>query len=609
MTVLQAYQDTWARRGIVVPIFIAVRLLSIAVMLPLTTLIVTLAISISGQAALTDQAIAQFFFSPMGFPIFLGISAIILLASIIGLAAMTVSFQSQSQNSFEALHATMMLLGERFYLLANFAVRFVLRILLITAPFALAAAFIAGRYFGDYDINYYLTARPPEFLSGLAMIAVLMGVMLVILLQRLLLWAVALHLVLFDDIHPRDCFARSAETMAGQRWRLLRGLLIWLGIRTVLAFVLALVFGWLIRHAADGFGAALRTKLTFAMCLAAAWTVCGMILSAIALGALARLLYRLHDDDHPVKPLDVPAAASFLRPRWMLLGAIALALFGIVGGGVLINRVQSAETIEIIAHRGAAGVRPENTLASIRKAVEDGADWVEIDVQETAEGEVVVMHDSDFMKLSGVDLKIWEATAKDLADLDIGSWFDPTYASERIPSLAEVLEITRDKSKLLIELKYYGHDEDLEARTAAIVEAAGMSDQVATMSLKYPAVQKMKALRPEWSAGVLAATALGNLAALDADFIAVSTSMAGPHLVRSARNQGKKLYVWTVNEPLTMSALMSMGVDGIITDEPALARQVMEARSDLTTSERLFILFADRFGLTFDEDEAANDRP
>ena len=68
----------------------------------------------------------------------------------------------------------------------------------------------------------------------------------------------------------------------------------------------------------------------------------------------------------------------------------------------------------VIAHRGAAGKAPENTMASIRQAIEDGTDWIEIDVQETADGKVVVIHDSDFMKLAGVNMKVWDGTLHEL---------------------------------------------------------------------------------------------------------------------------------------------------------------------------------------------------
>lgn len=134
-----------------------------------------------------------------------------------------------------------------------------------------------------------------------------------------------------------------------------------------------------------------------------------------------------------------------------------------------------------------------------------------------------------------------------------------------------------------------------------------MTDSVAVMSLKYPGVQKMRSLRPDWRHGVLAARAVGDLAALDADFLAVNTGQVSAALIRKAHEQGKQVYVWTVDEPVLMSRMISLGVDGLITNEPALARQVMEARNALSGPERIILSITGRLRLeSFDlvEDEA-----
>lgn len=179
-------------------------------------------------------------------------------------------------------------------------------------------------------------------------------------------------------------------------------------------------------------------------------------------------------------------------------------------------------------------------------------------MQESADGEVIVMHDSDYMKITGTDLKVWDATIDGLADIDIGSWFDPEFASERTPLLRDVLELAKDSgSGVLIELKYYGHDEMLEQHVADIVEETGMTDQIRAMSLKYEAVRKMKALRPRWSVGLLATATVGDLPALEADFLAVNMATASVRLVRDARAAGKEVYVWTVNGSLSMSRVAS----------------------------------------------------
>ena len=90
----------------------------------------------------------------------------------------------------------------------------------------------------------------------------------------------------------------------------------------------------------------------------------------------------------------------------------------------------------------------------------------------------------------------------------MGSWFDETFAEERVPTLQQVLEEIRGRSKLVVELKYYGHDDMLEKRVVDIVEAADMSRDIVVMSLKREGVQKLQALRPDWVAGLLAATAV-----------------------------------------------------------------------------------------------------
>ena len=97
-----------------------------------------------------------------------------------------------------------------------------------------------------------------------------------------------------------------------------------------------------------------------------------------------------------------------------------------------------------------------------------------------------------------------------------------------MPTLEEVLAAVRGRSRLVIELKYYGHDQQLEQRVVDIVESMDMADQVAIMSLKLSGIQKLQAIRPDWPAGLLAATAVGDLSRLDVDYLAVNQNMAEP---------------------------------------------------------------------------------
>ncbi len=607
-TVTKAWRGAWARRRVFVPIYVAVRLLLVALIAPGVAIAVQLAVSLSNQSALTDQAIAGFILSPVGFIAAILALSLFLLAEVFVFSVMAGSLRMGEADTWRAGSSAIRLILSRLSALFGFAVRFVLRVLLLVLPFAAIAAVVAWWTLTEYDINYYLTFQPPSFWVAVVLIGLIVLALAWVLIRRLSAWALSLHLVLFESCNPADAFEASTGRMEGKRGRLKIELAQWLGIRIAIAAGIAAVAGFLFDLVPLQPGGRLQLALTYTLVIAALWSLAGLVLAAVALGALAVLL----DGFFEAKTSDIlhPEPGNLRLPLFGVLGAAVLAV--LVGGWFgqrLLEQVQAPDHADVIGHRGAAALRPENTMAAVLKAIEDGADWVEIDVQETADGEVIVAHDSDFMKLAGVNLKVWDVTMDDVADIDIGSWFGPEYASERTPTLREVLEAAKGRSKVIIELKYYGHDVDLENRVATIVEEMGMQDDIATMSLKYPAVQKMKALRPEWRAGVLAATAVGNLSGLDGDFLAVNAAMATPGLIRSVHAAGKDLYVWTVNDPLQMSALASMGVDGLITDRPAMAREVLRVRAEMGPAERLLLWLATEFGMTVDTEAMRDASP
>nr|WP_247745147.1 glycerophosphodiester phosphodiesterase family protein [Ruegeria sp. R8_2] len=595
-----SYRGAWARRRVFVPIYLAVRLLLVALIAPGVALTVNLAVSLSNQTALTDQAIAAFVLSPVGFVAAVVVLSLFLLAEVLVFSVMAASLRMGERDPWRAGSSAIGLILSRLPALFGFAVRFVLRVLLLVVPFAAVAAVIAWWTLTEYDINYYLTFRPPSFLVAVGLIGAVVLVMAWVLIRRLSAWALGLHLVLFESVAPASAFNVSATRMEGKRGRLKLELAIWLGLRIVIAALIATVAGLLFDLVPLQGASHLKLALIYSLIVAGLWSLAGLVLAATALGALAVLL----DGFFEIKTSEPPhpEPGNLRVPLLAAVGGAAVAVVaGLWVGQEVLDRVDAPDRAEVIGHRGAAALRPENTMAAVLKAIEDGADWVEIDVQESADDVVIVAHDSDFMKLAGVPTKVWDATMEDVAEIDIGSWFDPEYADERTPTLRQVLEAAKGKAKVIIELKYYGHDVDLENRVAALVEEFEMQDDIATMSLKYPAVQKMEKLRPDWRAGVLAATAVGDLSGLEGEFVAVNAGMATPGLVRSVQAAGKDIYVWTVNDPLQMSAMASMGVDGLITDDPALANEVLRIRAEMGPAERLLLWLATTFGMSVDK--------
>jgi len=304
---------------------------------------------------------------------------------------------------------------------------------------------------------------------------------------------------------------------------------------------------------------------------------------------------------------EVSAAPAAWNARTVAAFIVVGCLVALGFGALVLANLPTTTEVTIIAHRGAAGSAPENTMASFERAIADGTDWVELDVQETADGRVVVIHDADLMKIAGVPLNIWDATYEQLQGIDIGSWYAPAFADQRVPLLSDVLALCKGKVGVFIELKYYGHDQRLEQRVVDIVEAAGMASDIVVMSLKYSGIQKIRALRPGWRIGLLTATALGDLTRLDADFLAVNTGLASSTFVSSAHRRGKDAYVWTVNERIDMARFISRGIDGLITDEPAAAREVRDAMAALDPGERLVVELALRLRLVPQGEEEQGD--
>ena len=578
--------------------------LGIILFTPLVALISRLLLGLSDQPALADQDIAWFLLSPAG------IAALVFLA---GLTIAIVGFEQASLMTMGAGHAQGLHIGTltalrftalRAYSIFVFAVRLVVRVLLLTLPFVAASGAIAWFLLSTYDINYYLAEQPAEFWIAAVMIGLLLLAMLLILVSKLLAWSMALPLVLFAGIAPAKSFARSERLTRGHKRRLLKTLAIWALLvfifSTLVLGIVQLLGSWL----APKFFDSIDWLVPVLGGLVALWMLGNFVVTVFAAGSLGYTLVGFYQQycatevrtDLGAMTREQPTRSWRLSaplPTLMLAAAVVCA---VLVGNWLVDGIQIKDTVTVVAHRGAAGRAPENTLASIRAAIEDASDWVEIDVQETVDGEVVVIHDSDFMKLAGVDLKVWDGTLEQIRDIDIGSWFDPQFSAERVPTLVEVLEEAKGKARVVIELKYYGHDQQLEQRVVDIVEQLGMTDEVAIMSLKYEGVQKIRALRPDWTIGLLSAKAIGDLTSLDVDFLAVAMGMASPGFVRRSHEQGKQVFVWTVNDAVSLSRMMSLGVDGVISDEPALAREVIADRAGLNSAERLLMHTAILFG-------------
>ena len=232
--------------------------------------------------------------------------------------------------------------------------------------------------------------------------------------------------------------------------------------------------------------------------------------------------------------------------------------------------------ITVTAHRGFSGENPENTLAAFHAAIAAGADMVELDVHLTRDNELVVIHDDTLERTTDGKGNVADKTLAELKALDAGFRFNPRFAGERIPTLTEVLDITRGRILVNIELKkgknFPYTMEQLADRTLAVVEKAGMMDQVLFSSFDPAAVDRIRARNPRLPIAVITQKpwATPEEAGGGKLYPAINSSFKNLNEknVRLARTAGLQVHAWTVNTPADMEKVISLGVDGIITNHP-----------------------------------------
>ncbi len=230
----------------------------------------------------------------------------------------------------------------------------------------------------------------------------------------------------------------------------------------------------------------------------------------------------------------------------------------------------------IFAHRGARDVAPENTLAAFDAAIQAGADGIELDVRRCRTGEVVVMHDEVVDRTTNGSGRVETISLEMLRLLDAGSWFAQEFRDERIPTLAETLDLVGHRLLVNIEIKATRLRSDgLEAEVVQLVRERDMQDRVIISSFNPAVLIRLKRLAPELPRGLLYAPDLPvylsrawAVPLIRPCALHPHYSMVTEHSVREARRAGYRVNAWTVNEDHDMMRLINLGVDGIITDHP-----------------------------------------
>ncbi|MHA1863138.1 MAG: glycerophosphodiester phosphodiesterase [Candidatus Thorarchaeota archaeon] len=226
----------------------------------------------------------------------------------------------------------------------------------------------------------------------------------------------------------------------------------------------------------------------------------------------------------------------------------------------------------VVAHRGASGLAPENTMLAHRVAFETGAHMIEIDVQETEDGKLVCIHDFDVDRTTNGTGAIAELSYREIRELDAGD-------GEKIPTLEEVLDYTRGKLQLNIELKVT----DIEEKVLDFVKERKMISDVMISSFLHATLVSTRNLHTKVSTAVLVTelrdAMISYVNELEANALNPNHKTITADLVNDAHSNNILVFPWTVNDSSRMQALYKLGVDGIITNFPDVAIKILQETS------------------------------
>jgi glycerophosphoryl diester phosphodiesterase len=232
----------------------------------------------------------------------------------------------------------------------------------------------------------------------------------------------------------------------------------------------------------------------------------------------------------------------------------------------------------IIGHRGASAAAPENTMAAFQEAIAVGADGIEFDVRLARDAVPVVIHDSTLRRTGGVNQRIAELSWQELSKIDVGSWFNPRFAGEKVLSLAELFDLFQENNlSLYLEMKC-----DSPAEYRPLAEACGRmiveysyKHRVVVECFQLPALEVLKEFDPDIQTAALfdrvftdqsvitRATEVGAMA------VALHHRLARKNLVEKAKQAGLHVAAWTVDDPIWIDRARAIGIDALITNDPA----------------------------------------
>ncbi len=568
-------------------------LLGLVLVLPLVRLLFYGAIRISGYVYITNTMMLNFLMRPQTLVILFAIAVIVSIYVVIEMVTLAILFEfghyKEKIDVLSLLDAGMRKVG---IVLKNHHVKVVFSAFLFL--FVVEAFHLSG---------FASTTTIPRQLieEGRTLLPLQIGFyMIAVLFVALFIETIfSINIYTFESLSFKKAYLKTRVMLKGQRVKmfglfvivnLVLNILLYLFYLVVIALLAGIIF--ITRGQTQLLGVLLSTLyVTYIIVM----TLATIVLIPINYAMIASWYYKRKDVlGYERKNTYVPKARK-QRFSPNLIRRVSLTVLTIVLGVNIANTftlightrspVELFNRADVVAHRGASLVAPENTLASVQAALDMNVDGVEFDVKMTRDGVPILMHDDTLGRTTddGTNQNVENVDFSYIETLDAGSWFSDAFDGEPVPTLRETLELIDGRATAYIDLKSRG--ETFNRAIVDIIEDLDMVDDVKVMSFSLPQLTSIKAMNEDIETVLLIATFIGNFETFirnDAvDNIAVRGFLLRNNIefIQRTHEEGKRVYVWTVETYDDAIFFVNRDISGLIAKDPNVAREAVHAKN------------------------------
>lgn len=430
-----------------------------------------------------------------------------------------------------------------------------------------------------------------DFIKDNQVLSIMYLLLVTFLITVFLNWIYSLHYYFLENCSFKEAIVKSKNLIKKSHLKDLLEIILnqfLLSIIYVITIIVEIIIIFLINKIFQNISFLNSFLITIIwLFIAVSFIIYAILSSSISYTILSLLFYQhKKEKKEPINHLKISKITkkkptkNFLTTPLIITVLIVLTFITnlIINGKFNLN-IEYIRTMEVTAHRGASSSYPENTMSAFKGAKELGADYIELDVQQTKDNQIIVLHDTNFKRTASINLNTWEATLEDVEKLDVGSFKDEKFAGEKVPLFDDVVRWAKENNmKLNIELKPTGHEENFEKNVADIIKKYHFENNCVVTSQVYEVLENFKKVDEDITTVYVTALAYGDITELNAaDFFSVEATSITKSMVSKIHNEGKQIYAWTVNTDDGIKKMIELKVDNIITDDITKAKNIIYA--------------------------------